>query len=300
MTCHSKKPPNPDPSAKGHFPSWLHRRMPPVQPITETQQSLQKARLHTVCEEAKCPNRMECFAQKTATFLLLGNTCTRACSFCEIGYHTTPPPPDPKEPEHVAQCTEELELQHVVLTMVARDDLPDGGANHLVQVMQAIRNRLPTITIEVLTSDFSGNFSALDTLLSHPPEIFNHNIETVRSLSPKVRHKATYERSLSILRYVKQQNAPLFIKSGLMVGLGEAVCEVEETLLDLQQVGCDVVTIGQYLQASPRKRKVAAYIHPDQFTAYKKFGHRIGIREMYCGPFVRSSYHASAIKEQLL
>lgn len=288
-------PENPDKGAKGRFPRWLHRSMPEGPALAETTSIVRKHRLHTVCEEAKCPNRLECYSKHTATFLVLGKECTRACGFCEIDFSKTPKAPDPEEPENVAESIEALGLKHVVITMVARDDLPDGGAEALVQIMRASRKRNPEITLELLTSDFAGNLEALDTVLAERPEIFNHNLETVRRLSPRVRHKATYERTLSILSHVKQSAKTRFVKSGIMVGLGETDLEVEESLRDLANAGCDIITIGHYLQPSRFKLPVKSFITPEQFDHYAEYGKSLGIKHIYSGPFVRSSYNAEQV-----
>lgn len=276
----------------GRFPSWLHRKLPKGSDLWDTNKVMRSNRLHTVCEEAKCPNLLECWSKKTATYLILGKECTRACGFCDIAFTKDPKEPEEDEPLRIAQSVRELGLKHVVITMVARDDLCDGGAEHLVKVMRAIRHENSSITLEVLTSDFSGNESAWKMVLDENPEIFNHNIETVRSLTPQVRHRATYERTLKLLQYAKQKSKTTLIKSGLMVGLGETTEQIHETLNDLQQAGCDIVTIGQYLQANRLKLRVKAFVHPDEFKAYETYGLQIGIKQMFCGPFVRSSYHA--------
>ncbi len=285
-------PENTDHEARGRFPSWLHRKLPEGDALFVTNNLIHNKRLHTVCEEAKCPNLLECYSKKTATFLILGKACTRACSFCAIDFSKTPPPPDPEEPARVAESVKELGLMHVVITMVARDDLEDGGAEHLVEVIKEIRRINPEATIETLTSDFSGNERALDILLEVKPEIFNHNVETVRRLSPTIRHKATFDRSLAVLKYVKEQCPSMPVKSGIMVGLGETKEEVLETLKELHAVGCTIVTIGQYLQASRLKTRVKEFIHPDLFAEYREEGQKMGIEHVYSGPFVRSSYNA--------
>lgn len=283
----------------GRFPSWLHRKLPAGGNLFKTNAILEKYRLNTVCEEAKCPNRLECYSKKTATFLALGKECTRSCGFCDIDFSKTPKAPEADEPERVALSVKELGLKHVVITMVARDDLPDGGAEHLAKIIQEARKQNPGVSIEVLTSDFAGNFQAIDRVLEERPEIFNHNIETVRSLTPRVRHKAMYERTLSILSYVKKQSKVAFVKSGIMVGLGEQEDEVKETIRDLHAAGCDIITIGHYLQADRLRLPLKAFITPEQFKAYEEYGYSLGVKHMYCGPFVRSSYNALAISEQL-
>lgn len=283
----------------GRFPSWLHRKLPKGGTLFQTSGILEKNRLNTVCEEAKCPNRFECYSKKTATFLALGKECTRSCGFCEIDFSKQPKHPEADEPQRIADSVKQLGLKHAVITMVARDDLPDGGSHHLAAIIREIRKVNPSATIEVLTSDFSGNFEAIDTVLAERPEIFNHNIETVRSLTPRVRHKATYERTLSVLKHVKAQNKSAYVKSGIMVGLGEQEEEVKETLRDLHQIGCDIITIGHYLQPSRRKLIVKSFIAPEQFKVYEAYGYELGVKYMYCGPFVRSSYNADLIKNNL-
>lgn len=293
----NRLPINPDSYSKGRFPSWLHRNLPQGNNMVSTSAILEKYRLNTVCEEAKCPNRFECYSHHTATFLALGKQCTRNCGFCDIDHSPTPLSLEDDEPERIALSTKELGLKHVVITMVARDDLADGGATQFSRILQAISQENPGITIEVLTSDFEGKTSSLDIVLAQRPAIFNHNIETVRTLSPRVRHKATYDRTLSVLRYAKESGQVSHVKSGLMVGLGETPAQVEETLRDLHSVGCSIVTIGQYLQPNQKKLLVKEFITPEQFKAYETLGKQIGIKQMHCGPFVRSSYHAHAVKD---
>lgn len=286
-------PPNPEEDQKGRFPSWLHRKLPSGGEIFKTNGILEKYKLNTVCEEAKCPNRLECYTKKTATFLALGKECTRNCGFCDIDFSKTPKAPEADEPRRVALSVKELGLKHAVITMVARDDLPDQGANHIAAIIREIRKENPKATIEVLTSDFSGDVKPLYIVLEERPEIFNHNIETVRSLSPRVRHKAQYDRTLQVLRNAKESGKPIYVKSGIMVGLGETMDEVKETIRDLRQAGCDIITIGQYLQASRIKLRVKEFVTPETFKAYEEFGLSLGVKQMYCGPFVRSSYNAS-------
>lgn len=285
----------------GRFPSWLHRKIPEGSGISLTGRAITENRLHTVCEEAKCPNLLECWSKKTATFLVMGKECTRACGFCDIDFSKTPKYLDLEEPARVAESVKALGLKHVVITMVARDDLEDGGAQHLVKVIEAIKQLELKATIEVLTSDFKGNQTSLDLILNSKPDIFNYNIETVRSLTPKVRHTATYDRTLWLLNYVKTHavNKDMLVKSGLMVGLGEKENEVEETILNLKNAGCDIITIGQYLQANRHKLLVKSFVTPDQFKKYEDFGYRVGIKHMYCGPFVRSSYNANVVLNHL-
>mgnify|MGYP000376052442 CR=1 FL=1 len=296
----NRLPQNPDSSARGRFPKWLHMPMLEGETLFATDQILKDYKLNTVCEEAKCPNRLECFSKKTATFLLLGKACTRACGFCQIDFSKTPKPPEIDEPKRVALSVKHLGLRHVVLTMVARDDLPDGGASHINKVIQEIRIENPETTLEVLTSDFAGNLSAVDTVLETHPEIFNYNIETVRRLTPSVRHKATYDRTLTILNHVKESRKSNFVKSGLMVGLGETLDEIKQTITDLHTAGTDIITIGQYLQPSRLKLSVKAFIPPETFKEYETYAYDIGVKHIYAGPFVRSSHNASEILKTLL
>jgi lipoic acid synthetase len=286
-------PDNPEVEGRGRFPSWLHHPLPKGGERFATETVLKEFRLNTVCEEAKCPNRKECYTKKTATFLALGKACTRNCSFCEIDFAKTPLLPEEDEPLRIAQSVQRLGLAHAVVTMVARDDLEDQGSSHLASIIQVIRSLNPTTTVEVLTSDFAGRLDCLDRVLDAHPQVFNHNIETVERLSPHVRHKASYRRSLSLLNHARRSSTCQLIKSGLMVGLGETVEEVEQTLRDLLDEGCEVVTIGQYLQPSRKKLRVREFIHPDLFAHWTLFGKNIGLKQVYAGPFVRSSYNAS-------
>ena len=292
-------PENPESSKKkGRFPTWLHRPLAKGGNLFKTEGLINKYQLNTVCEEAKCPNRFECYSKKTATFLALGKECTRNCGFCDIDFSKTPKGAEADEPLRIALSVKELGLKHAVITMVARDDLPDKGAAHIAAIISAIREENPGCTVEVLTSDFSGDFDALDTVLEKRPEIFNHNIETVRSLTHRVRHKATYERTLDMLMHAKASKKALFIKSGIMVGLGESQEEVFQTIEDLKQTGVEIITIGQYLQPNRKKLLVKDFVTPETFKVYEEFGNRIGVRHMYCGPFVRSSYNAHEVLQK--
>ncbi|CAM0116817.1 lipoyl synthase [Rhabdochlamydiaceae symbiont of Dictyostelium giganteum] len=288
-------PSNPE-GKGGRFPSWLHRSLPKGKSLSKTNHILEKYGLNTVCEEAKCPNRLHCFSHKTATFLALGKACTRNCGFCDIDFTKTPLALEADEPERIALSVAELGLKHVVITMVARDDLPDGGGEQMGQIIQAVRLKNQECTIEVLTTDFEGRVESLDLVLNRHPEVFNHNIETVRRISPRIRHKATYDTTLKMLQYAHASKKVSFVKSGLMVGLGETESEVFETLQDLKNAGCQIVTIGQYLQADKRKLLVKEFITPQQFKRYEEYGYLIGIPQMYAGPFVRSSFNAHEIK----
>jgi len=287
-------------SSAGRFPSWLHRKLPRGGTLCQTESLLKKYKLNTVCEEAKCPNRLECFSKKTATFLALGKECSRNCGFCDIDFSKKPKGPEEDEPKRIALSVKELGLKHVVITMVARDDLEDGGALHIREILKQIRVFNENCTTEVLTSDFSGNFASIDTVLEEAPEIFNHNIETVERLTPRVRHKAQYARTLSILEYVKGTEKSRFVKSGIMVGLGETSEEVFQTIKDLYHVGCDIITIGQYLQPNRRKLLVKEFIPPETFKSFEEYGLSLGLKYMHCGPFVRSSYNAEEVCLSLL
>ncbi len=289
------------PVKQGRFPSWLHRRLPKGSELLQTGQILAKHRLHTVCEEAKCPNLLECWSRKTATFLIMGKECTRSCGFCNIDFAKSPKALEVDEPQRVAESVNQLKLQHVVITMVTRDDLPDGGSEHLVRVIKEVRHHNPKVTLEVLTSDFAGNSNAWQAVLDASPNIFNHNIETVRELTPCIRHKASYERTLNLLGYISAHRPfPHFkVKSGLMVGLGETEEQVYQTLKDLKEVGCDIVTIGQYLQPNRQKLLVKSFVPPELFKKYETFGYELGLSYLYCGPFVRSSYNAHLVLEQI-
>lgn len=280
---------------RGRFPSWLHRRLPEGNVLAKTRHLVEHDSIHTVCSQARCPNRLECYARKTATFLVLGQFCTRSCGFCSIPFSQTPAAPSPQEPEELAEAVYKLGLRHVVLTMVARDDLPDGGAHHMRQCVESVRQRIPGVTIELLTSDFLGHHEAWEEILNAQPDIWNYNIETVRSLTPRVRHKATYERTLTLLRFAKEKMKKGWVKSGFMVGFGESENEVHETIDDLYQAGCSIITIGQYLQSDSKKRPVKAFIPPAVFESYAEYGRLIGVPHMYCGPLIRSSYNADLV-----
>lgn len=293
-------PENPDADDKGsvstgRFPKWLHRKIPKGAEYFHTNDTIQSKRLFTVCEEAKCPNRLECYSKKTATFLALGKECTRNCGFCDIDFSKNPAAPDVNEPKHIAQSVKMLGLEHAVVTMVARDDLPDQGASHIVKIVQEIRKHNPGVTVELLTSDFSESLNAWNILFSEPIEIFNHNIETVERLSPRVRHKAQYHRTLRFLEYASKKPNAGWVKSGIMVGLGEEKKEVFATLHDLKNAGCSVVTIGQYLQANLKKLRVKRFVAPEEFKEYEDYGLSIGLKQVYSGPFVRSSYNAKEL-----
>lgn len=291
----NRLPSHEDLQTKGRFPRWLHRKVPKKSAFFTTSSVLNSHRLSLVCEEARCPNQLECYSKKTATFLALGSHCTRRCGFCDISFSEKPPALDADEPERIASAAKELGLKHVVITMVTRDDLPDGGAKQIAAILRAVRKESPSSSLEVLTSDFGGNRAALDLVLQEKPEIFNHNLETVRSLTPRVRHKATYDLSLSTLRYVKDSKACRFVKSGMMAGLGESSEEILSSIRDLHQAGCDIITVGQYLQASRNNLLVKRFVTPEEFQSYIRAAQDLGVPYTYAAPFVRSSYNAHEI-----
>ena len=277
------------------MPAWLKVKTGKASLTRRTRELLADYGVTTVCDAAMCPNIGECFCSGTATFMILGDRCTRDCRFCAVA-HGDCDPPDPDEPAHVAEAASRLGLKFVVLTCVTRDDLPDGGAGQFVATMRALRQRLPEVRIEVLTSDFAGNISPLHSVLDEEPTVYNHNVETVRRLQPQVRPQAGYERSLGVLREASRYSPPgAIIKSGLMVGLGENIDEVGETLADLAAAGCKIVTIGQYLRPTPAHLPVARYVPPEEFALYTQMGLERGISQVVSGPFVRSSYHAAEV-----
>jgi len=272
------------------LPVWLRGRKLRLGELHEIRSVLARGRLHTVCDEARCPNRSECFSRGTATFLIMGDTCTRSCRYCSIA-HGRPRPLDPEEPANLAGAVVELGLRHVVVTSVDRDDLADGGAAHFAAVITALRALDPAPTVEVLTPDFRGDLTTVDTVLSAGPDVYNHNIETVRRLYPLVRRQGRYDWALEVLRHVASSAPGRISKSGIMVGLGEQPTEVEETLADLRAAGCRVVTIGQYLRPTRSEVPVVHYWAPEEFVALEAHGRALGL-EVIAGPFVRSSYHA--------
>jgi len=254
---------------------------------------LRKRNLHTVCESARCPNIGECFSKPTATFMILGDVCTRTCGFCSIDKGLKPLNVDPQEPGNIAITAKELGLRHVVLTSVTRDDLSDGGAGQFALTIKAIRDTISGILVEVLTPDFSGDERSLTTVFEARPDIFNHNLETVPSLYPLVRPQADYRRSLEVLKMAKSSG--IMAKSGIMVGLGEKKDEVKDVLRDLFYSGCDAVTIGQYLRPTRNNLEVREYVEPEVFLEYEAYGKELGIKYVYSGPFVRSSYNAEKL-----
>jgi lipoyl synthase len=272
------------------LPSWLKRALPRANGNHFTHELLRELRLETVCENARCPNRPECYARRTATFMILGNICTRPCGFCSVP-RGQPEDLEADEPERVAEAAARLGLRHVVITSVTRDDLPDGGADHFYRCILAVRERTGAV-IEVLTPDFLGDERAIDRVLEACPEVYNHNMETVPRLYKKVRGRADYQRSLDLLAYVKQQRSATITKSGLMLGLGESTEEFLDVLADLRAAGCDNLTLGQYLAPTLKHLPVARYLPPQEFDALAVLARSMGFAQVASGPFVRSSYHA--------
>jgi lipoic acid synthetase len=280
------------------LPPWLTVRLPKRRPIEEVEGLMRSERLVTVCEEARCPNLWECWSKKTATFMIMGDTCTRSCRFCAVKTGRGGPL-DPDEPRRVAEATQSLGLRHIVVTSVNRDELPDGGAHHFAETIKALRDLVPATIIEVLTPDFLGNKQSIQTVVDARPHVFNHNIETVPRLYRKVRPQAKYQRSLDLLKYVKESNKNIYTKSGLMVGLGETKDEVVELMRDLLTHQVDIMTIGQYLKPGKGYLDVVEYIHPDVFLEYKAIGEELGFLFVASGPFVRSSYNAIEFSERM-
>ena len=280
------------------LPEWLTVRLPKRRPIEEVQDLMRSERLVTVCEEARCPNLWECWSKKTATFMIMGDTCTRSCRFCAVKTGRGGPL-DPDEPRRLAEAAAQLGLRHIVVTSVNRDELPDGGASHFAKTIEALRLTLPRSIVEVLTPDFLGKKDAIQTVVDAKPHVFNHNIETVPRLYRRVRPQARYQRSLDLLKYVKESNVRIYTKSGLMVGLGETKDEVLELMRDLRAHDVDIVTIGQYLKPGKGYLEVEEYIHPDVFAEYKLLGEQMGFTFVASGPFVRSSYNAIEFSEHM-
>lgn len=279
----------------------MQRRLPDYlkRPIIDTDKTrtvrkiLKTKCLNTVCENARCPNKNECYTKNTATFLIMGNDCTRNCKYCNISC-ARPEPLDLEEPKHVAEAVQALGLNYAVITSVTRDDLPDGGAEHFANCIYEIRKLCPDTKIEILTPDFKGNKDCLDTIIKAHPDVFNHNIEAVQDIFKSVRPQGDYECSLEVLKYVKD-NSDILTKSGLIIGLGETFEQIEQTLIDLKNVGCDIVTIGQYIQPSKHHLEVAKYYTPEEYDKLRELANKVGIKNHQIGPLVRSSYRAAEL-----
>jgi lipoic acid synthetase len=283
-------------------PDWIRVKLPSDPKFWSTKGLISDLRLHTVCEEAQCPNRWECWSQGTATFMIAGDRCTRACGFCAVKT-AKPFALEIDEPERVAKAVERMDLNHVVITAVARDDVADGGADHFARTIEAVRQVRPTMTIEILVPDFNGKDDALRTVMAARPHIFNHNLETVERLTPLVRSRAQYERSLKVLKRAKElaeeMGTRVATKSGLMLGLGETEPELFQAMDDLRAHDVTVLTLGQYLRPSAQHLPVVSYIHPDTFENYKEIALKKGFRHVASAPLVRSSYHAADFKPEL-
>jgi len=280
-----------EPGVRPRLPEWLRIKLPTSDGFAHTRALLDELKLHTVCQSAMCPNHWECWAKGTATFMIAGDRCTRACSFCAVST-AKPLALEADEPQRVAEATRRMRLKHVVITAVARDDLADGGANHFSQTIQLVRKLNPGTVIEVLTPDFNDRDEAINMVIAVRPHIFNHNLETVRRLTPIARSRATYDRSLSVLRKVKERGNGIYTKSGLMLGLGETEPELETAMADLRGVGCDILTLGQYLQPTLKHLPVSEFVTPERFEAYGRRARSLGFIHVASGPMVRSSYHA--------
>ncbi|MBD1834648.1 lipoyl synthase [Cyanobacteria bacterium FACHB-472] len=278
-------------------PEWLRVKAPQWERVGNVKEILRDLGLNTVCEEASCPNIGECFNAGTATFLIMGPACTRACPYCDIDFEKKPQPLDASEAERLAEAVRRLRLNHVVITSVNRDDLPDGGASQFVRCIEAVRATSPKTTIEVLIPDLCNNWEALEKILQAAPEVLNHNTETVPSLYRRVRPQGNYARSLELLRLTRQIAPWVYTKSGLMVGLGETDAEIRQVMQDLRDVDCDILTIGQYLQPTQKHLKVDSFVTPAQFDAWRQFGESVGFLQVVASPLTRSSYHAEQLRE---
>ena len=282
--------------SRGRLPAWLKRQLPRGNGNFFTETLLDDLKLETVCENARCPNRPECWSRRTATFMILGNVCTRPCGFCSVP-KGEPLHVEDDEPERVAEAAVRMGLKHVVITSVTRDDLPDGGANHFAACIAAIRKRLPGAAVEVLTPDFLGKVEAIDRVVAAAPEVFNHNFETVPRLYRAVRGRAEYRRSLDLLERVKRTAPAMVTKAGLMLGVGETIDELFDVLADLRAIRCDVLTLGQYLAPTLKHVPVARFVPPEEFDDLAAKARKLGFKKVVAGPFVRSSYHADEMVE---
>ncbi|MEL6440455.1 MAG: lipoyl synthase [Cyanobacteria bacterium J06621_8] len=277
-------------------PDWLRVKAPQLERVGNVKEILRDLALNTVCEEASCPNIGECFSVGTATFLIMGPACTRACPFCDINFEKKPKALDPFEPLQLAEAVRRLKLNHVVITSVNRDDLPDGGASQFVRCIEEVRRAAPQTTIELLIPDLCGNWDALAIILSAQPDVLNHNTETIPRLYKRVRPQGEYRRSLELLRRAREIAPWVYTKSGIMVGLGETAQEVKEVIQGLRDSDCDILTIGQYLQPSQKHLGVQDFVHPEQFQDWQKFGESIGFLQVVSSPLTRSSYHAEQVR----
>jgi lipoic acid synthetase len=280
------------------LPTWFKKRIPSPAVMTEINNLMENLQLHTICQNAICPNIGDCYSRHTATFLIMGNICTRNCSFCAVN-KGKPEPLDDNEPLHLVEAVNKLRLGHVVITSVTRDDLLDGGASHFARVIALLKKQSQQTTVEVLVPDFSGSKSALETVMNSRPDVLNHNVETVPRLYSDVRPLANFERSLELLRLAKTINSGITTKSGLMVGLGETVEEVSNVMVSLRKASCDILTIGQYLQPSSKHHPVKSFISPSQFEDFARIGKKMGFRGVASAPLVRSSFEAASLYKNL-
>lgn len=277
------------------LPEYLKRPIIDTDKTRTVRKILKANCLNTVCENARCPNKNECYTKHTATFLIMGGVCTRNCKYCNISCQK-PEPLDVDEPKHIAKAVKDLGLKYAVITSVTRDDLPDGGAEHFAKCIEEIRKISPDTKIEILTPDFKGNIEALNTIIKAHPDVFNHNIEAVRGIFKTVRPQGNYDVSLSVLKYIKE-NSDIKTKSGLIIGLGENFEQIKETFEDLYNVGCDILTVGQYIQPSKEHYPVGKYYKPEEYEELKKLATSVGIKHSQIGPLVRSSYNAASLME---
>ena len=291
------------PHGRARLPEWLRKSRTQFEAVHQLKVELRERRLHTVCESARCPNIHECFHRGAATFMILGNRCTRGCGFCSVPKGSAAKHEfmlDADEPRHVAEMAARMKLRYVVITSVNRDDLADGGSHHFAETVRQVRAALPAAQVEVLTPDFCGDLQAVARVLDAGPAVYNHNMETIRRLYRRVRPQADYQQSLRVLRFAKEYRPDVLTKSGLMVGLGESAEEVEELLRDVLLANVDAATIGQYLQPTRRNLPVAEYISPERFDHYRDFGLALGFKMVFSGPFVRSSYMAERVNDSIV
>jgi lipoyl synthase len=287
--------------ARPRLPEWLRKPQTHFESVTNLRRDLRRLNLHTVCESARCPNIHECFNRGAATFMILGNLCTRGCGFCSVPKGSPAKREftlDPSEPANVARMAAEMKLRYVVITSVNRDDLDDGGSTHFAETVREVRRALPEAQVEVLTPDFCGDLEAVARVLDEGPHVFNHNMETIAPLYRRVRPQANYQQSLDVLKFAKRHRSQSLTKSGAMVGLGETPDQIEQLLRDLRRHDVDVATLGQYLQPTRRNLPVAGYVTEAQFEAYRAYGQSIGFKAVFAGPFVRSSYMADLVNEE--
>lgn len=286
-------------STRPQLPDWIREKKLSLESLHELKTLFREKSLHTVCESLACPNRSECFSRGTATFMIMGDVCTRACGFCNVTQGLPYASPSPLEPESVAEAARRMNLRHVVVTSVTRDDLPDGGGAHFAATIRAIRAAMPACAIEVLTSDFRGNLEAVEAVVAAKPDYFNHNVETVPRLYRHVRPGSRFNRSVEVLAHAKKADPSIVTKSGFMLGLGETRNEVVDVMRQLRDASVEILTIGQYLQPKLEKLEVVEYVHPSVFEEYRVLGEEMGFASVFSGPFVRSSYMADVVAHEV-